>query len=411
MTILRTWNRRAFLKVGAATGAAVTLGCGMQRTAVTARPRLRTPLCDLLGIQYPVLQSGMAPIGGPELAAAVSAAGGLGIIGAAHLNADEVRRRIREVRRRTDRPFGVNLLLHEQMWPPAPATSFPAHFAQAVHAVLNRFRARLGLPVRQDAPPTRPDHVPAAIEVILEERVPVFSIGLGNPPRELVDRFHEQGARVMAMVATVEDARAVAANGVDVIIAQGSEAGGHRSSWRKPPSAQHAAIGTMSLVPAVVQAVDMPVVAAGGITEGRGIIAALALGAQGVLVGTRFIASAESLARDFYKQALVEAGSNDTVITDAYSGLYARLLRNTYIEEYDASGAPTYSGYVQLGANNDIIAEALRRSDRSLYPLWAGQGVGMVKDVLPAAVVLENMVREAEAELHRLAAQHAPGPR
>ena len=395
-------NRRDFFKAGAATTAALSLSCASVEEQTSSRTRLRTPLCDLLGIEYPILQSGMAPIGGPELAAAVSAAGGLGILGCAHQTPDEVRRRIREVRRRTDRPFGVNLLLHEQLWPPVDTATFSDEMVQRVHAVLNRFRARLGLAPRADRPPTRPDHVTGAIEVILEERVPVFSIGLGNPPAALVERFHAQSAKVVAMIATVEDARAVAANGVDVIIAQGSDAGGHRSTWRKPRSAQHAGIGTMSLVPEVVGAVEVPVVATGGIANGRGIIAAIALGAQGVMIGTRFIATQESLARDFYKSALVDAGSNDTVVTDAYTGLYARLLRNTYIDEYDASGAPTFPGYAHLGVNNDILTAALNRADKNFYPLWSGQGVGMVKDVLPAQEVLQSLVRESNAALRQL---------
>ena len=401
-------NRRDFLKAGAVGTAAATLGCASTVNAPPAHPRLRTPLCDSLGIEYPLLQSGMAPIGGPELAAAVSAAGGLGILGAAHLPGDEVRRRIQEIRRRTDRPFGVNLLLHEQMAPPVDAATFSDSVVQSIHAVLNRFRARLGLPARSDRPATRPNYVPDAIEVILAERVPVFSIGLGNPPRELVDRFHAAGAKVIAMVATAEDARAVAANGVDVIVAQGSDAGGHRSTWRKPPSAQHAAIGTMSLVPEVVQTVSVPVVAAGGITNGRGVVAALALGAQGAMIGTRFIATPEARAREFYKQALIERGSNETVITDAYTGLYARLLRNTYIDEYDASHAPTLPGYLQLNVNNDIVAKALEDEDRNFYPLWAGQGVGAIRELRPAAQVLGDLVREAEATLLELSAS---GPR
>ena len=402
MTTPKELNRRDFFKAGAAATTALSFGCAPHASEPASRPRLHTPLCDLLDIEYPILQSGMAPIGGPELAAAVSAAGGLGILGAAHLPADEVRRRIREVRRRTDRPFGVNLLLHEQMWPPVEAATFSDNMIQSIHAALNVLRARIGLPPRSDRPATRPNHVPAAIEVVLEERVPVFSIGLGNPSRELVDRFHAQGAHVIAMVATVDDARAVAANGVDVIVAQGSDAGGHRSSWRKPPTAQHAAIGTMSLVPDVVEAVTVPVVAAGGIAGGRGLTAALALGAQGVMIGTRFIATPESLARDFYKQALVAGGSNDTVITDAYTGLYARLLRNTYIDEYERSGAPTLPGYLQLNVNNDIISKALNDTDRNFYPLWAGQGVGMVKDVRAAGDVVHDIVREAQSAVAEL---------
>lgn len=395
-------SRRGFLKVGAAGTLGTALGCAPRLESPAPRASLRTPLCELLGITYPVLQSGMAPIGGPELAAAVSAAGGLGILGCAHQPPDEVRRRIREVRRRTDRPFGANLLLHEHVWPPVDARSFSDDTVHRIHAVLNRMRARLGLASREDRPQTRPNHVPAALEVMLEERVPVFSVGMGNPPKELVDRFHAMGSKVVAMVSTVDDARAVAANGVDVIVAQGSEAGGHRSSWRKPPSPQHAAIGTMSLVPEVVQAVTVPVVAAGGISTGKGIVAALALGAQGVLIGTRFIASAESLARDFYKRALVGANSDDTLITDVYSGLYARLLRNEYIEQYAASDAPTLSGYLQSNANGDIIRAALTSENRDYYPLWAGQGVGLVKEVLSAEEVLQELMRDAEATLRAL---------
>lgn len=405
MAVPPGWNRRDFLRAGALTGAAVTVGCAPRLEPAAPRPRLRTPLCDLLGIEYPVLQSGMAPVGGPELAAAISAAGGLGILGAAHVAPDEVRRRIQEVRRRTDRPFGVNLLLHEEVWPPVESAAFPDAMIRAVHAVLNRFRTRLGLPERHDRPPTRPNHVPGVIDVLLEERVPVFSVGLGNPPREVVERFHAQGAKVVAMVTTVDDARAVAANGVDAIVAQGSDAGGHRSNGRKPPSPQHASVGTMSLVPDVVRAVDVPVIAAGGIGTGRGVVAALALGAEGVLIGTRFVATAEARAADFYKQALVDGQGADTVITDAYTGLYARLLRNAYIDEYDASGAPTLSGYFQLGANGDILTAAYQRGDRDHYPLWAGQGVGLVDDVPPAAEVLETIIREAEATLREMNAR------
>ena len=398
------WNRRQFLRIGAATAVGVTAGCSVRAAHPSTSSRLRTPLCDLLGIEYPLLQSGMAPIGGPELAAAVSGAGGLGILGAAHLAPEEVRRRIREVRRRTDRPFGVNLLLHEQVWPPVDAATFPENMLNAIHNVLNRFRARLGLAPRSGRVPTRPNHVPGVIEVMLEERVPVFSVGLGNPPRDVVDRFHAQGAKVIAMVTTPDDAAAVVANGVDVVVAQGSDAGGHRSDWRKRPSVQHGAIGTMSLIPSVVQRVNVPVVGAGGIANGRAVVAALALGAQGVMVGTRFIATQESLARDFYKEALVKAGSDDTVITDSYTGLYARLLRNTYINEYDATRAPTLPGYAQLGANNDIIATALERRDTEFYPLWAGQGVGVVNDVRPAGAVVQDLIAEANGVLGELAA-------
>jgi nitronate monooxygenase len=365
-------------------------------------PGLRTPLCDLLGIEYPILQAGMAPIAGPELAAAVSAAGGLGIIAAAHQTPEEVRVRIRRLRELTDRPFGVNLLLHSEVWPPVDTATFPDSVVRAMHTVLNRFRERLGIPASVARPETRPNHVPGTIEVMLEEKVPVFSVGLGNPPKAIVDRFHAQGAKVIAMVSTAEDARAVELNGVDAVIAQGYEAGGHRSTWVKRPSPQHAAIGTLALIPEVAAAVRIPVVAAGGIGTGRGIIAALALGASGVLVGTRFVASRESRALDFYKEALRTHNGDSTTITDAYSGLYARVIRNVFTTEYAASDAPVLTGYVQTSATRDIVAAAAAKKDADYYPMWAGQGLGMIRDIPPAAEIMSALVRESEEALTSL---------
>lgn len=399
-----SWNRREFLKAGVATSAAA-LGCTTSARRVAepaARPKFRTALCDLLGIEYPVLQAGMGGVGGPELAAAVSRAGGLGIIAGVHLPPDEIRRRIREVRRLTDRPFGVNLLLHPEVWPPVNASGIPDEIVRAVQGTLNRFRQRLGLAPSSARPDTRPDYVPGAIEVILDERVPVFSVGLGNPPPALVARFHARGTRVIAMAATVADARAVAASGVDAVVVQGHEAGGHRSTWVKRPTAEHAHIGTMTLVPQVVEAVNVPVIAAGGIATGRGLVAALALGAKGVLLGTRFVATRESLARDFYKQTLVERDSDSTTVTDAYTGLYARVLRNTFTTEYAASGAPVLPGYLQGSAARDIISAADTRKDPEYYPMWAGQSVGMVRDIPGAGEVVEALVREAQAVMREL---------
>lgn len=397
------WTRRAFLQGGIASTVA-SLGCTTAISPSATTPALRTELCDLLGIEHPILQAGMAPLAGPELAAAVSEAGGLGILAAAHLAPDEVRARIRRTRELTSKPFGVNLLLHEDIWPPVDASRFSDEVVRAAHTVLDRFRARLGLPRSTARPATRPDHVPGALEVILEERVPVFSVGLGNPPRALVDRLHRQDTKVIAMICTVDDARAVAANGVDAVIAQGAEAGGHRSTWRKPPSAQHAAIGTMALVPQVVEAVPVPVVAAGGIATGRGIVAALALGASGALVGTRFVATIEARAADFYKDALRVHDSDDTVVTDAYSGLYARLLRNRYITEYEASGAPVLTGYLQSVMARDIVAAAAERRDADHYPMWAGQGVGMIRDLPSAGEMLARLVSESVEAMNALRA-------
>jgi nitronate monooxygenase len=408
MAQLPFWRRRDFLKTSATATAAAALA---RTTAVAAAPapRLRTSLCDLFGIEYPIVQSGMGGVAGPALAAAVSNAGGLGILGCAHLPPDEVRKRIREVRMLTDRPFGVNLLLHSDMLPPADMSRVPESVVQAVQTTLNRFRARLGLPPTLARPEGLPDIVPAAMDVILQEKVPVFSIGLGKPPAEVVARFHRSGARVIAMVATLEDAQAVADTGVDALVVQGHEAGGHRSTWVKRPSAQHADVGTIALVPQVAQALRTPVIAAGGIATGAGLVAALALGARGALLGTRFVATRESMAADFYKQALVRRDSDATVITDAFTGLFARVLRNTFAEEYAASGAPVLPGYVQNRAAGDIFRAALARKDGEHYPFWAGQSVGLVRDLPEAAAVVRAVVDEARAVLRALATDVAVG--
>jgi nitronate monooxygenase len=366
------------------------------------RDVLRTALCDLLGIEYPILQSGMGNVAGPELVAEVSRAGGLGILAGLNVPPDELRSRIRHVRGLTDRPFGVNLWLHTELRPPADPATIPDDRLAAVHAVLNRFRARLGLQPSSKRPAAVPDLIPAQIEAILEERPAVFSVGLGDPGPDLVARCRERGIKVVAMVATVEDARTVAASGVDVVVAQGGEAGGHRSTWVKRPAPDAANVGAIALIPQVVDAVTVPVVAAGGIADGRGLVAALALGATGILLGTRFVATRESMAPEFWKKSLLEREGDDTTVTDAISGLWLRTLRNTYIEEYRAANAPVLPPLLQTRAASDVIEEAARRGDGEYFPMLAGQGVGLVRDLPGAGEVVETIVREARVVLAAL---------
>jgi len=359
------------------------------------RDVLRTLLCDLLGIEYPVIQSGMGSVAGPDLVAEVSRAGGLGVLAGLNVAPDELRSRIRQVRALTVRPFGVNLWLHTELRPPADPATIPDDRLAAVQSVLNGFRSRLGLPVRSARPGAVPDIIASQIEVILEERPRVFSIGLGDPGPELVLRCRAEGIKVVAMVSTVEDARAVVASGVDVVVAQGSEAGGHRSTWVKRPSPEAANVGVMALLPQIVDAVPVPVVAAGGIADGRGMVAALALGAVGVLLGTRFVATRESMAPEFWKKSLLERDGDDTTVTDAVSGLWLRTLRNTYTTDYKASGAPVLPPLLQIGAAQDVFEEARRRGDGEYFPMLSGQGVGLVRDLPGAAEVVEAIVREA----------------
>ncbi len=360
---------------------------------------LRTPLCDVLGIEVPILQSGMGGVAGPELVAEVSKAGGLGILAGLELSPDKIREGIRAVRRLTDRPFGVNLWLHTEMRPPLDMATIPESQVRAVQDVLNGFRERLELPTVHARPSSLPDVIDAGIEVILEERVPVFSIALGDPGAELVRRCHARGTKVIAMIGSVDDARTVAAGGVDALVAQGTEAGGHRSSWVRKPSRDDGAISTIALIPQVVDAVRIPVIAAGGIADGRGLVAALALGAQGAMLGTRFIATRESAVPEFRKKAVLEAESDATTITQSVTGLWARYLRNTFVAEYDASGAPVLPALVQSHAAGDIFRDAARRQDPNWLPMATGQSAGLIRDVPGAGEVVDSIIREARAVL------------
>lgn len=342
----------------------------------------------------------MGRVAGPDLAAEVSRAGGLGILAGLNLPPEDLRAQIRRVRELTDAPFGVNLWLHPELQPPIDPGRLPVTDIAAANVALNQARRAVGVPESDAAPAPRPDLVDSAIDVVIDERVPLWSVGLGLPSPSLVARCHEQGVRVMVMVANVDDARTAAAAGVDVIVAQGAEAGGHRSTWR---AGARADIGTLALVPEVVDAVKVPVVAAGGIADGRGLVAARALGAAGVLLGTRFVATRESMAPDFWKQAILRASSDGTAVTRAFTGLPARVLRNRFQEEYEASKAPVLPGLLQASLEQDIWMAAARGNQPDYFPLYAGQSVGVIHDLPGAGEVVRNVIEEAAAVIRNLA--------
>ncbi|MGH7288283.1 MAG: nitronate monooxygenase, partial [Myxococcota bacterium] len=242
---------------------------------------LRTPLCDRLGIDVPILLAGMGGVAYAEVCAAVSAAGGFGTLGMAGEGPEGIRREMRGVRARTAKPFGVDLL-----------------------AAL-------------------PDSMLKAIDVIIDEDAKAFIAGLGVP-RPVIQRCHDAGLLVMSMCGKVSHAIAAEQAGCDVVVAQGSEAGGHTGS-----------VAGMALIPQIVDAVSIPVVAAGSIVDGRGLAAALAFGAQGVWMGTRFIASHEARAGQGYKKQITLARDEDTVVTRCYSGKPMREIRNAYDEGWE----------------------------------------------------------------------------
>lgn len=396
-------GRRVVLKYGAAALAAGAMATPAAGSSIPGQaPSFRTPLCELLGITYPVLQAPMAGSVTPEMVAAVGEAGGLGILPGVGMPPEDLRRQIRRVRELSQRPFGVNLLLHPGIHHPADPADVPDETVGRIQAVLNRFRERLRIPASQGRPPRLPNLAGPAFEILLEESVPVFSIGLGTPPAEWVARCRERRVKVVAMASTVDDARALADLGVDALVAQGSEAGGHRSTWNRPEDPHHGMIGTLALVPQVVDAVRVPVIAAGGITDGRQVLAALTLGAMGVLIGTRFIATRESSAPAFHQRAIVRGDSDATVVTDAFSGLRARVIRNAYVDEYESAGAPIFPPFVQYVATADIRLASARQGMGDYYPLFAGQGIGLIRDTPGAGDVVRTVIAEAGAALEAL---------
>ena len=321
--------------------------------AATAAP-LHTPLCDLLGIRYPICQAGMAFVARSGLAAAVSEAGGLGVLAAAHCTPEELRAEIRRVRDRTDKPFGVDIL-----------------FA-AIRAA--------GREVEEFT-----DQVRGWVDVTLEERAPVLIAGLGNPG-PITARAHAQGMKVMALCGNVKQARDHVANGVDVVIAQGHEAGGHTGR-----------IAGLVLIPAVVDAVaPTHVVAAGGIADGRGLAAALALGAVGVWLGTRFIATGEAYSHDNYKQRIVEIDEEGTVVHRGATGKPCRAIRNAFTREWERRTAEIQPFPVQAQRVGFPAAiQAREHGDVDNGHAACGQSAGLIRGIEPAGEVIERMVSDA----------------
>lgn len=356
----------------------------------------RNALTEMFGIELPLIQAPMA--GGPttpELVAAVSNAGGLGSLGAAYLAPDVLRETIQAVRRLTDRPFGVNLFL-----PEAPVVT-SEQIARA-EELLAPYRAELGLP-----PPSRvtPAAEPfdAQLAVVLAERVPVVSFTFGVPAPEYIHALREAGLRVVGTATTVAEGRLLENAGVDAIVGQGSEAGGHRGTFESDDAhTQRALIGVVALIPQLVDAVRVPVIAAGGIMDGRGMVAALALGAAGVQMGTAFLASPESGAHPEHKAALRGGTDESTVITRAFSGRPARGLANRFAEEMQPHAADLAPFPVQNALTRDIRQAAARQNRPEYLSMWAGQAAPLAT-TLPAAEVVRATIEQARRVIARLA--------
>lgn len=367
--------------------------------------KLHSSLCDLLKIKYPIMQAGMSGFTTPSLVAEVSNAGGLGILGAARLSPSKLKESILEIRKKTDRPFGVNLLL-------APPEYDQNNDVPKVQSYLNKFRQRLNIPL-SDILSTDEIKIPSSaiqekLQIIFEENVPLLSIGMGNPAK-IVKQAHNSETKVMAMVTTVSEALSVVQAEVDIIAVQGAEAGGHRSTFEMDLKSEVPLVGTMALVPQVVDALshnkfkNIPIVASGGITDGRGLIAAFSLGADGILVGTRFLMAEESNVFQGYKERIITSDATDTIVTKVFSGRHARCIKNEFVNDHTLSGQNPLSWPFQALAADDIYNAAQLQNNPDFFPLTAGQSVGGINErEQKASEIVEEIIVQAKEVLDRL---------
>lgn len=352
---------------------------------------LRTPLCDLLGIRHAILLAGMA--GGPntpELVAAVSRAGGLGVLGVSGTTADATAQATSAaVRLAGGAPVGVNL----QLAGGTEATTTRERMLE----VLAPFRAELGLPADPPPPPS-PDPPLMLLDAALDAGARVVTTW--HDPAPALAAARAAGAPVLAMTTSVAGALAARASGADAVIAQGSESGGHRSRFG-PGAETSSETGTLALVPQVRDALggDVPVIASGGIADGRGVAAALLVGAQGVSLGTLFLAATESGVTDTYRRALRETAPEDTVVTDAVTGRPARWIRNRIVDALVTANAGTLGWGAQAALIADLRREANRQGRADLMTMLAGQAAAIGADPRPAADIVRDLVDGTEAAL------------
>ena len=339
---------------------------------------MKTALTAMFGIEHPIVSAGMARVSQAPLVAAVSEAGAMGCLGGVSFLADDLRAEIEAVRRATSAPFAVNLLV-----PP----SFLDESASSWSAVEDRWasltddeRAKL----RGIAPMVTPGAVQQQVEVALDAR-PAAIVLTFDVPRWFLDECHERDIKVMALVGSASRGQQAAAAGVDVVVAQGTEGGGHTGH-----------IGTMALVPAVVDTVDIPVLAAGGIVDGRGLAAARCLGAEGVWMGTRFIASAEAYGHPAYKQRVVDGSARDTVISRSYTGKPLRTLDNEWTRRWADRAEEIESFPAQYLVAGERVESGYQDGDLAEGMMPAGQGLELVHAVQPAAAIVREIVDEAE---------------
>jgi nitronate monooxygenase len=347
-----------------------------------------TPLTKLVGVEYPILLAPMAGASTPELTAAVSNAGGLGAFAAAVLSPDAIRAGIARVRQLTSKPFSVNLFILGSTNPD------PRQVARALE-LLAPIREELGLPPGEPVAKYSEDNQ-AQFDAVLDERPALASFTFGILSEAQVAALQSRGILVMGTATTVAEARAWDAVGADIICAQGSEAGAHRGTFLGDPEAS--LVGTMALVPQMADAVRVPVIAAGGIMDGRGIAASLILGAAGAQMGTAFLSCPESGIPAAWRDALMNARDDQTRVSRIYSGRHARGIVNEFMRRLTPAAAEIPPYPIQNALTGPIRRAAGQANRPEYLSLWAGQAASMSRG-LPASELFAALVQETQSAL------------
>ncbi|MFS8350894.1 NAD(P)H-dependent flavin oxidoreductase [Bacillus nitratireducens] len=347
---------------------------------------------EILQVKNPIIQAGMAgAITTPDLVAAVSNGGGLGTLGAGYMSPEQIREAIYKIRELTDKPFGVNLLVTKEV-------KIEEEKVKEANVLLEAVNRELGIEGEQVL--KLPKSYKAQLQVLLEEKVPVVSFAFQTLEKEEIDELKKRGIKVIGTATHVAEAKVLAALGVDIIVGQGSEAGGHRGTFIGKE--REAMIGTFALIPQLVAAVPhIPIVAAGGVMNGQGLVAAFALGAEAVQMGSAFLTSEESITHDAYKEAVLQSTDTSTTVTRAFSGKYARGIRNEFIERHEEKEEELPMYPVQNVLTSKIRQEAAKQNKEEYMSLWAGQASSLAR-IEPAQHVVKRVMNEAENVIEQL---------
>lgn len=350
---------------------------------------LKNKMTELLQIEYPIIQAPMAGgITTSTLVAAVSNSGGLGTIGAGYMSPAHIREQIREVRQLTPNNFGVNLFVPYEF-------NASHNEVKLANQLLQPIRDRLNVGKDHIEPPTYIDVLETfneQIKVVVEEKVPVCSFTFGVPPKEIITELKKYGIILIGTATTVREAIEIADIGMDFVVVQGSEAGGHRGNFIN--DSQESFIGLMSLIPQVVDNVNIPVIAAGGIMDGRGLMASICLGAKGVQMGTAFLTCMESGAHKEHKEAILHSSEDQTVLTRTFSGKWARGIKNKFIVEMQEHEKAFPDFPIQNTLTQSIRKTATLQNNQDFMSLWSGQSPRLAK-YQTAETLINNMITEA----------------